>query len=98
MRIPDFDSIVSADDVSKSKPDPETFLKCAELLGVKNGECLVFEDSPKGTEAAKRAGMDCLAITTMHTCHEFDENNILKFIDHYDSVMVSELLKNNSRT
>jgi beta-phosphoglucomutase family hydrolase len=91
-----FDVIVSADDVINSKPDPETFLKCAGQLEVKNGECLVFEDSPKGTEAAKRAGMDCLAITTMHTRHEFDESNILDFIDTYDSVRVSELLSNAS--
>ena len=53
-----FDAIVSADDVMKSKPDPETFLKCARLLNVKPADCLVFEDSPKGTESALQAGMN----------------------------------------
>src|ERR1043166_269871 len=43
-----FDAIVSADDVSHSKPDPETWLKCAGVLGVPAMDCVVFEDSPKG--------------------------------------------------
>ena len=78
-----FDAIVSADDVTKSKPDPETFLKCAKLLNVEPRDCLVFEDSPKGTESALHAGMKCVALTTMHQPDEFDHVNIIKFIDHY---------------
>lgn len=52
-----FDVIVTADDVTKHKPEPETFLKCAQLLGVKSHECQVFEDGDLGIEAARRAGM-----------------------------------------
>ncbi|OSZ77042.1 haloacid dehalogenase [Chitinophagaceae bacterium IBVUCB2] len=74
-----FSAIVSADDVNISKPDPETFLKCADRLNVLPAECLVFEDSPKGTESAKNAGMDCVAITTMHVPEEFDNSNIIRF-------------------
>jgi HAD superfamily hydrolase (TIGR01509 family) len=44
-----------ADDVAHSKPDPETFLKAARLLEVPPAECLVFEDAPKGVEAAANA-------------------------------------------
>lgn len=52
-----FEHIVSKDDVCRSKPDPETFLKCAELMGVPPQDCLVFEDGEPGLVAAERAGM-----------------------------------------
>lgn len=52
-----FDAIVTADDVSHHKPEPETFLKCAELVGVKAENCQVLEDGVLGMEAAKTAGM-----------------------------------------
>ncbi len=74
-----FSSIISADDVTISKPDPETFLKCAGSLYAAPADCLVFEDSPKGTEAAKHAGMDCVVITTMHEPEEFNTTNIICF-------------------
>ena len=48
---------VSGDDVEKGKPDPEIFLKAAELLNVRPGECAVIEDSGFGVRAAKSAGM-----------------------------------------
>jgi beta-phosphoglucomutase family hydrolase len=52
-----FKIIVTANDVSKHKPDPETFLRCAELMGVKPQYIEVFEDGDLGIEAAHRAGM-----------------------------------------
>jgi beta-phosphoglucomutase family hydrolase len=52
-----FDKIVTADDVANCKPDPETFLKCAELIKVPPEFCQVFEDGGAGLEAARRAGM-----------------------------------------
>ena len=67
-----FSALVSADDVAVSKPDPETFLKCAERLSVLPANCIVFEDSPKGVESAKRAGMKAVVLTTLHEAHEFD--------------------------
>lgn len=87
-----FDAIVSADDVKISKPDPETFLKCAEQLNVLPADCLVFEDSPKGSEAALRATMDCVAITTMHTAAEFDQSNIIRFINDYNGHLFEEII------
>jgi len=57
-----FASIVSADDVVDSKPDPETYIKGAKELGVLPEECIVFEDAPKGVEAALRAGMKAVVI------------------------------------
>jgi beta-phosphoglucomutase family hydrolase len=52
-----FDAIVSADDVTKHKPDPDTFLECARLMGVEPQFCQVFEDGDLGIAAAKKAGM-----------------------------------------
>ena len=79
-----FDAIVSADDVFESKPHPETFLKGAQLLKVQPSECVVFEDAPKGVEAAENAGMRCVVLTTMHGEEEFKQySNIIKFIRDY---------------
>lgn len=49
--------IVSGDDVKHGKPEPDIFLKAAELIGVDPSDCLVFEDAPKGVQAGKAAGM-----------------------------------------
>jgi beta-phosphoglucomutase len=59
-----FDAIVSADEVNYPKPDPEVFLKCASKLNVIPEKCVVFEDSIFGVQAAKRAGMACVAVAT----------------------------------
>jgi beta-phosphoglucomutase family hydrolase len=52
-----FETLVCAGDYSKSKPDPEPFLIAAERLGVAPGDCLVFEDTEMGIQAATAAGM-----------------------------------------
>lgn len=81
-----FDAIVSADDVKRSKPDPETYLKCADRLNIDPKDCLVFEDAPKGVESARNAGMDCVVITTFHEVEEFDNyNNVAGVIKDYDN-------------
>ncbi len=86
-----FDVIVSADDVSRSKPDPETYLKCASLLGIDPQDCLVFEDVPKGVESAYNAGMKAMVLTTMHVQHEFQQfDNILGFHDNYTRVALKQ--------
>ena len=60
-----FDALVTAEDVEKHKPFPDTFLMCAQLMGVAPELCQVFEDSELGLEAARRAGM---AATDIRTC------------------------------
>jgi beta-phosphoglucomutase family hydrolase len=52
-----FDTVVCAEDITRSKPDPEIFLKAAQRLGVEPFECIVIEDAKFGVEAAKKAGM-----------------------------------------
>jgi beta-phosphoglucomutase len=57
-----FDAIVDGVSVSKAKPDPEVFLKGAEVLGMAPHECVVFEDAQAGVEAAINAGMHCIGV------------------------------------
>ena len=79
-----FSVIISADDVSHSKPDPETYLKCAEALDVPPDHCIVFEDAPKGVESAQNAGMRSVVLTILHGQHEFDQyKNIVAFGKDY---------------
>ena len=88
------DAIVCADDVNESKPHPETFLKCADVLSEVPGDCLVFEDSPKGAESAFNAGMDCIIVTTLHNPGEFSTNkNVIGFISNIDDPPVKNLIK-----
>jgi beta-phosphoglucomutase len=81
-----FPVVVSAYDVVESKPHPETFLQCAEKLNVAPEDCIVFEDSPKGVEAAARAGMKAVVITSMHIKEEFTNDNIICFIENYQGL------------
>jgi beta-phosphoglucomutase len=88
-----FDAIVSADQVHTSKPDPETFVKAASLLHTDPSSCIVFEDVPKGVEAALNAGMQCVALTTMHTKDTFNKYpNVIASIKDYTDPICKELL------
>lgn len=88
-----FSSIVSADNVVKSKPDPETYLKCAAELDLAPEDCVVFEDAPKGVEAAQNAGMQAVVITSMHTKEEFGAHtNIIGFIEDYTAPWLQKSL------
>lgn len=58
-----FDAVVSADDASKSKPDPEPFLLAASKLGLNPDDCVVIEDGVHGVAAAGAAGMKCIGVT-----------------------------------
>jgi beta-phosphoglucomutase len=58
-----FDAIVSADDVTIGKPDPQVFLKAADKLAVPPSRCVVVEDAAAGVEGARRAGMRSIGVT-----------------------------------
>jgi HAD superfamily hydrolase (TIGR01509 family) len=58
-----FEAVVCGNDVTRSKPDPEIYLLAAQRLKVPPAACVAIEDAPAGVEAAKRAGMRCIAVT-----------------------------------
>ena len=65
--------MVTGSDVVKGKPDPEPYLKGAELLGMNPGECLVVEDAPAGIRAAHAGGMKVIALLTTYPAAELQE-------------------------
>ena len=88
-----FQVLVSADDVKKSKPDPETYLKCSEALHIDPSECIVFEDAPKGVESALNAGMKCIVLTILHEENEFlRSHDIIGYFKDYNDPLVKKLI------
>ncbi|HEU5429251.1 MAG TPA: HAD-IA family hydrolase [Actinocrinis sp.] len=69
--------LVSIDDVSRGKPDPEPFLLGAKMLGVPPERCLVFEDAPAGLAAARAAGTMTVAVATTHAPGELEADAVV---------------------
>jgi beta-phosphoglucomutase family hydrolase len=61
-----FDTMVTAEDTTRHKPEPDVFLEAARRLGVAPANCLVYEDADLGIEAARRAGMQWVDVRTLH--------------------------------
>jgi len=59
-----FDAIISGEDVQHKKPSPDIYLHASKKLGTKPENCIVIEDAINGIQAAKAAGMKCIAVTT----------------------------------
>lgn len=74
LPIPDI--LVTAEDVSAGKPDPEGYLMATRLLGVPACEAVVIEDSPVGIEAARAAGITTIAIREDRTRHGMENANV----------------------
>ena len=85
------DFSISGDEVSRGKPDPEIFLRAAQLIGVAPEECLVIEDAKNGVEAAKTAGMKCIGYRNPNS----GDQNLSQadlIIDEYDELNL-EIIK-----
>jgi beta-phosphoglucomutase len=57
-----FDAVADGNIVKKAKPDPEVFIKAAEMVGIQPAKCVVFEDAVAGVQAALNAGMMCIGV------------------------------------
>lgn len=75
-----FDAVSDGNNITKSKPDPEVFVKAAQFIGKEPGVCLIVEDAKAGVEAAKAGGMDCAAIGDAVKCG-MAEHNLSTFSD-----------------
>src|SRR2546425_363966 len=81
-----FDAVVTAEDVRLGKPDPEVYLLAARGIGVPPRECLVFEDSVVGIQAARRAGMRVIGVATAHTADELRGAGAASVIDDFEGL------------
>lgn len=87
-----FPVIIGAEDVRTSKPDPEVFETAARGLKVAPEQCVVFEDSPKGVEAARRGGMKAVVITSFHQAEDFAHlDNVLMCVADYTDARLDSL-------
>jgi len=87
-----FPVIIGAEDVTTSKPDPEVFLSAAAGLKTAPEKCIVFEDSPKGVEAAQRGGMKAVVVTTFHEPGDFAHlSNVLMCVKDYTDERLESL-------
>ncbi len=68
---PSLSAVITGEDVTRGKPDPEVFLAAAAALRLPPGRCVVVEDAVVGVEAARAAGMACVAVTNTHPAHSF---------------------------
>ena len=84
-----FQTVISGEDVTKGKPDPEGYLLAAERLGIRAERCVVIEDSTAGVSAAKRAGMHCVALTNTRPRSKLARADLI--IDSLEIIGVDDL-------
>ncbi len=84
-----FEAIVDGNMITRSKPDPEIFLKAAGMLQVSPNECVVVEDAEAGVEAAIRAGMKCVGIGKKEQLHK--ANLVVSQIGHLNFQILNNL-------
>ena len=84
-----FDAIISGWEVTRGKPDPQTFLLAAEKLGVEPENCIVIEDAISGVTASKRAGMRCIAVTNTTPREELRGADLI--IDTLEEITIDDL-------
>ncbi|HZX25579.1 MAG TPA: HAD family phosphatase [Telluria sp.] len=92
-----FDVIVGAADVARGKPEPDGFLLAAQRCGAAPAECIVFEDAPMGVEAARRAGMRCVVLTTTLPAEAFAAfDNVIHIVNEFSELTFAELFGTDS--
>ena len=87
-----FKGFIGEEDVKHGKPSPEVFKKAVQLLDLPPQDCIVFEDSTKGAEAASKAGIKTIAVLSTKSKVDFkDHPDVIGFIKDY-----TELLEDQS--
>ena len=84
-----FDAIIGGAEVQKGKPDPEIYLKAADLVGINPSSCWVIEDSLQGIAAGQAAGMRVVGISTSHTAAELAHTDVVRpdFVDLFETLV-----------
>ena len=84
-----FRAIITAEDVTKGKPDPDVFLKGAQALGCTPERCVVFEDALVGIAAARAGGMKVVAVATTHPAAELSMADLA--VERLDELQPAQL-------
>lgn len=90
-----FAAIVTGDQITKGKPDPETYATVVQRLGLKPSDCVVFEDAKSGIASAKNAGCYCIAIESDEAVKQ-DTSQADLVVKSWDSVTTATLKKLSS--
>ena len=95
---PDFATMVTGDDVTHGKPDPEVFVLAATRLGVAPGRCVVIEDAGAGIEAARRGGMASVGLCSTGRTHDelSDADLVVDHLKELSTERLSSLLSSGS--
>ncbi len=86
-----FKVVLTAENITKGKPDPEIYLKSADGLQINPQECVVFEDAVSGIKAAKAAGMKVVGISSTHSQEELSLAD--RVVNNFEDVNI-EFLNN----
>lgn len=90
-----FDGFIFGDMVTRSKPDPEIYIKAYEMLGIEPEYCIAFEDAPAGVEAAVAAGIDVIMVPDLVQPDEETRMRAWKVIESLDEAI--EILRSEAR-
>jgi HAD superfamily hydrolase (TIGR01509 family) len=88
-----FEAVVTAEDVVLGKPDPQVYLEAAQRIEAPPADCLVFEDSLVGVQAARRAGMRAIGVTTAHTAVELSDAGAEATIPDFQGIEWSSIAR-----
>jgi beta-phosphoglucomutase len=89
LRLEWFDVVVTGDDVTRKKPDPQIYEITAEKLGLPPERCVVLEDAPAGVASAKAAGAVCVAVTSSVDAKELQNADLV--VDSLEEVSVAQM-------
>ena len=84
-----FAAVITAEDVSRGKPDPEVFVKAAQALRLPPSRCVVFEDTHAGVAAARAAGSRVVAVSTTHPADTLREADLV--VGRLDELRIPDL-------
>lgn len=84
---------VGGDEGLPGKPQPAIFLEAARRIGVAPARCIVFEDAPFGIEAARRGGMQAIAVCTTHSASELAGPHVIAAVRDYNELANSNFLE-----
>jgi len=88
-----FHGVLDESAVTKGKPHPEIYLKCAEQINLPNHQCVVFEDALAGIKAGKAAGSFVVGVATTHQKHELTEaDHVIENFDELDLGKLQEMI------